>query len=280
MPHAIVIQCVPHEPLFVAAWHGSQLQAAFLDLLRSVNPQLAVELHDGNMLRNYAISLLQPRWWEPRGSGQSQTRELKLRLACLDDRIYPALAQWTSASFGQGLTIRLGPTHCEVARMLASNASGEQWAGYASFDQLAEIASAQETFIRMEFAAPTAFGQGDREEAAPMPRHIFGSLFRRWNAACPSKLKIDAYSSEEFLRLVEDNVVLAHPFAFRSAIADLGDKLKLTGFVGHSTYRIRGKPDSTFIRLINLLADAAFFTGLGKKTSRGCGTVRRKPTKD
>ena len=280
MPHAIVIQCVPREPLLAAALHGAQLQAAFLDLLRSINPQLAAELHDGNVLRNYAVSLLQPRWWDSRDSGQSQMRELKLRVACLDDRIYPALAQWASASLGGDLTIRLGQAHCEVARMLASNASGEPWAGYASFDELAERASEQETAVSLEFAAPTAFGQGDREEAMPLPRHVFGALFRRWNAACPGKLQIDAYSSDEFLHRVEDNVVLAHPFEIRSAIADLGVQLKLTGFVGHATYRIRRKPSSAFVRFVNLLADAAFFTGLGKKTSRGCGAVRRRPAKD
>lgn len=280
MPHAIVIQCVPREPLLAAALHGAQLQAAFLDLLRGINSQLAAELHEGNVLRNYAVSLLQPRWWDSRDSGLSQVRELKLRVACLDDRIYPALAQWASTSLKGDLAIRLGQAHCEVARMLASNASGEAWAGYASFGELVERASNQETIIRLEFATPSAFGQGDREEAMPLPRHVFGALFRRWDAACPSKLQIGGCSSDEFIRRIGDNVVLAHPFEFRSAIADLGDQLKLTGFVGHATYRIRRKPDSAFIRLVNLLADAAFFTGLGKKTSRGCGAVRRRPAKN
>jgi len=280
MPHAIVIQCIPREPLLAAALHGAQLQAAFLDLLRSINPQLATELHDGNVLRNYAVSLLQPRWWDSRDSGLSQVRELKLRVACLDDRIYPVLAQWASTSLKSDLAIRLGQAHCEVARILASNASGEAWAGQASFGELAERAPDQDMVIRMEFATPTTFGQGDREEAMPLPRHVFGALLRRWNVACPRKLQIDACSSDEFLRRVEDNVVLAHPFEFRSAIADLGGQLKLTGFVGHATYRIRRKPDSAFVRFVNLLADAAFFTGLGKKTSRGCGSVRRRPAKD
>jgi CRISPR-associated endoribonuclease Cas6 len=259
---------------------GTQLQATFLDLLRSINPQLAAELHDGNVLRNYAVSLLQPRWRGPRGSSQSQMQELKLRVACLDDRIYSALAQWANASLGGDLTIRFGQAHCEVARILASNAGGELWAGYASFGELAERASDQETVIRLEFATPTTFSQGDREEAVPLPRHVFGALLRRWNSACPSKLQIDTYSSDDFLRRVEDNVVLAHPFEFRSAIADLGDQLKLTGFVGQATYRIRRKPDSAFVRSINLLADVAFFTGLGKKTSRGCGAVRRRSAED
>lgn len=272
MPHAIVIQCVPREPLLTGVPNGAQLQAALLDLLRGVNPELAAELHDGNTLRNYAVSLL-------RHARAERGQELKLRVACLDDRIYPALAQWANASLAQGLTIRFGQTQCAVARALASNASGEAWAGYATFDELAEQASAQEAVIRLEFATPTAFGQGDREEALPLPRHVFGALLRRWNAACPHPLQIAADDTSEFLHRVEENIVLTHPFEFRSAIAELGDQLKLTGFVGQAAYRIRRKADAEFVRFINLLADAAFFTGLGKKTSRGCGAVRRQPAK-
>jgi CRISPR-associated endoribonuclease Cas6 len=272
MPHAIVIQCIPRESLLPAAPNGAQLQAALLELLRGVNPQLAAELHDGNVLRNYAVSLLRDS-----SSKQRQAQQFKLRVACLDDRIYPALSQWASMSAEQGLTIRLGQAQCEVTRVMASNASGEPWAGYASFDGLAKYATDPELVIRLEFATPTAFGQGDREEALPLPRHVFGSLLRRWNAACPVRLQIAANNTDGFLRCVEESIVLTHPFELRSALADLGDQLKLTGFVGYAAYRIRRKPDLAFVQSINLLANAAFFTGLGKKTSRGCGAVRKQP---
>jgi CRISPR-associated endoribonuclease Cas6 len=279
MPHAIVIQCVPREPLPADAPNGAQLHAAFLHLLRSRNPQLAAELHDGNVLRNYAVSFLRA-WRNVGGDNHRQVSEMKLRVACLDDRIYPVLSQWANASLEQGLIFRLGQVQWEMTRMMASNMGGEPWAGHASFEELAGRASEQQTIIRIEFTTPTVFSQGDREEAAPLPRHVFGALFRRWNASCPGKLQMEAENADEFLRRIEESVVLSHPFEFCSAIADLGDQLKLTGFVGYATYRIRRKTDPAFVRLINLLADAAFFTGLGKKTSRGCGTARRTPTKD
>ncbi|MCS6805415.1 MAG: CRISPR system precrRNA processing endoribonuclease RAMP protein Cas6, partial [Blastocatellia bacterium] len=64
-------------------------------------------------------------------------------------------------------------------------------------------------------------------------------------------------------------------FQLRSAIMNVGGGRRITGFVGQATYRITGSPVLSFVYAVNLLADAAFFMGLGKKTSFGCGTVRR-----
>lgn len=276
MPHAVVIHCAAREPGDPLLIHGGQLQGAFLSVIRQVDPALALDLHGGNVLRGYALSLLKSR------GCQDKRRGFKLRLACLDDRIYPAVARWAIDPPGQSSTIKLARHDFQVIRVLVTAGSGEPWAGYVTFEDLTGRASDSDTVIPIEFYSPVCFAQGPVDEPVPLARHIFGGLARRWNTVFGDRLRIPIGEDlgGGFLRMVEDHVVLAHPFEFRSAVADVGDGRKLTGFVGRATYRITGRPIAPFVYLINLLADAAFYMGLGKKTSRGCGAIRRLPDYD
>jgi CRISPR-associated endoribonuclease Cas6 len=256
--------------------HGERFQAAFLSLVNRIHPELAADLHQGDMLRGYSVGVVWPRLHEDRSR---LVRELKLRVACLDDRIYPAIAHWAMTVSRLEARIRLGQAEFEVSRVLVTPESGEPWAGYASAEELIAGASDRETTVRFDFASPTSFRQGGRDEPLPSPRHIFGSLARRWNQAFGDRLKLpieaDARSSEDFLKFVEDHVVLEHPFDFHSAVVKRESDFFLTGFVGRASYRIISRPGAAFVHAINLLADLAFFSGLGAKTSRGCGMVRR-----
>jgi CRISPR-associated endoribonuclease Cas6 len=282
MPHAIVIHGLASEPVDPSTIHGGQFQGAFLDLVHAVDPDLSVELHEGNTLRNYAIGVIRPRLHlEARRDRVTGFHEMTLRLACLDDRIYPAIAHWAMNASGSAAVFRLGRTDFQITRILVTSQSGEPWAGYATFDQLLQRASDRVTLIQLEFATPVCFRQGSLDEPVPLPRHVFGGLARRWNAAFHNQLPLplevpgEADSPEGLLKWIEAHVVLIHPFEFCSGILDEGGGRKVTGFVGRATYRIIGNPGPAFVYFINLLADAAFFMGLGKKTSYGCGTVRR-----
>ena len=275
MPHAIVFHCVTQTKVDSASLRGERFQAAFLDLVGRIHPELAADLHSGDSLRGYSVGVVWPRLYGDQGRG---VQELKLRVACLDDRIYPAIAQW-AMSVKTEARLRLGRAEFEVARVLVTPESGEAWAGYASVEELIAGASDRDTTVRLEFASPTCFRQGGRDEPLPLPRHVFGGLARRWNQSFGDRLRLpieaDARSSEDFLKFVEDHIVLEHPFEFRSAVVRREGDFYLTGFVGLVNYRIISRPGSAFVHDINLLADVSFFSGVGAKTSRGFGMVRR-----
>lgn len=279
MPYSVVLNLLPHQPFSPSEMTGARLQAMILQLIGQVDPVLATELHDGNALRQYAIGVIRPKLFLSRRHEQpAPVRELTVRIASLDDRIYPAITAWALSVNENSPQLRLGRADLQVTRLLVTSHSGEPWAGYATFDQLTGRASNQATLIELEFATPTCFSQGARDEPLPLPRHVFGGLARRWNAAFADRLQIPIEPPREtggFLSLVEQHVVLVHPFQFRSAIVDVGSGRRITGFIGQATYRITGSPILSFVYAINLLAEAAFFMGLGKKTSYGCGTVRR-----
>lgn len=282
MPYAIVLNLLPYQPFNPSEVTGERLQAMVLQLISQVDAELATELHDGNELRQYAIAVIRPKLFlSRRREPPAPVRELAVRIASLDDRVYPAIAAWGLRLSERPAQLKLGRAELQVARILVTSQSGEPWAGYATFDQLLQQASDRATLIQLEFATPVCFRQGPLDEPVPLPRHVFGSLARRWNAAFQDQLPLpleipgEADSPDGLLKWIDEHLVLTHPFDFRSGVLDEGGGRKITGFVGRATYRIIGNPGPAFVYVINLLADAAFFMGLGKKTSRGCGLVRR-----
>jgi CRISPR/Cas system CMR-associated protein Cmr1 (group 7 of RAMP superfamily) len=47
------------------------------------------------------------------------------------------------------------------------------------------------------------------------------------------------------------------------------------GFVGSCSFRLVELHDRSIIKTLNALADFAFFSGVGAKTTMGCGVVKR-----
>jgi len=229
MPYSIVLNLLPHQPFNPSEVTGERLQAMVLQLIGQVDAELAAELHDGNALRQYAIAVIRPKLFLPRRrEPPALVRELTVRIASLDDRVYPAIAAWGLRISERPTQLKLGRVDLQVTRILVTSQSGEPWAGYATFDQLLQRASDRVALIQLEFATPVCFRQGPLDEPVPLPRHVFGGLARRWNAAFHDQLPLplgipgEADSPEGFLRWIDQHLVLTHPFEFRSGVLDEG----------------------------------------------------------
>lgn len=263
MPYALILQAQTIlKPLFHI--NGAQLQAAFLGLINQLDPDLSQHLHDGNSLRPYALSLLQRQ-----SSSAKPLQQIRLRVACLDDRIYPVLLKTALRGVGEA-KINIAQSEFQITDMLVTSNHKPSWTGYNSNQELIEKAqqACENPFIEFEFATPTVFSQGPRGDSPmPLPEYVFGGLMRRWNNSPNVPIKLP----EGFPVQVRDNLTISS-FRGETVTLDIGDRLKKTGFVGQITYRIH-KPELAFY--CHLLAEAAFFSGLGAKTSRGLGCVRK-----
>lgn len=266
MPYAVTISAYAHGPT-IHSINGSQLQGAFLDVVRRADRVLSAELHTGDALRPYALSLLFPRLGQERHKPITQ---ITLRVACLDDRIYPVLLQMALEPAWKAI-LRIGATEFSLARLDTTSEPHPAWVGFATVEDLlrrAEQAAATTNLIELEFVTPTVFAQGERGDVPfPMPEFVFGGLARRWNSMPDAPFQVSASFQED----VEKYVALAH-FQGETSTVNIGDNLKKTGFVGRVAFRIR-KPELALT--CHLLAETAFFTGLGAKTSRGLGCVRK-----
>lgn len=250
------------HPPPTALGHGAQ--ALFLALVRQVDPSLAAQLHADAPSKPFTVAVL------PGVQRARRSAEIELRVTFTRPDLFPpvtqALLRQTIAA-----TLRLGSVALELTDVFGTPDS-HPWAGYDTFAGLQERVQPAPQ-LTLEFAAPAAFSQGSRADGRarlgllPTPEAVFSSLARRWNELAPSRLGLDLAA----VRLAADDTLVSR-YRIESAQFSLG-KGPQKGFVGVCTYEPPTDRDQA--RLVTLLADAAFYLGVGMKTARGMGLTRR-----
>ncbi len=187
------------------------------------------------------------------------------------------------------------------------------WVGYTSYEQLVEQARALDLAspvvqqIGLEFHSPTAFSDGQtawgkRMHLFPDPDRVFDRLARVWNEWAPTALALDAPALQAYAR--EWVAVAYHHLETRLFHFD---RYAQVGFTGQCHYRlmearshVRGEkavsrddgqgdraalagglpPPATIgaglsaAQALHLLAEFAFYAGVGQKTAMGMGQTR------
>ncbi len=187
------------------------------------------------------------------------------------------------------------------------------WAGYSSYEQLVEQArqldpalpTAQQ--LGLEFRSPTAFSDGQvawgkRMHLFPDPDRVFDRLARVWNEWAPPALALDVLALQAYARkwvAVAHHDLETRLFHF--------DRYSQVGFTGQCLYRLMdarpraragkiapkeagqrdgatpdGSPEPPATvgaglapaQALHLLAQFAFYAGVGQKTAMGMGQTR------
>ena len=100
----------------------------------------------------------------------------------------------------------------------------------------------------------------------PLPRLVMEGLVRKWNTVSPIEVPPDAN------HYTEAGMAIAK-YKLQTEAAFLGKNRILPGFVGTCRFALRLK-DPYWMRLFHMLADFAFYAGMGKNTVMGLGQVR------
>ena len=298
--YATVIKLTAAQGGSLPATQGRLAQAAFLDLIRAVDPALAAALHTYNRRRPYTISPLQglPQNGDKYPDGRRQIpvrpgRQVWLRVTLLHSHLFAALTRYFLAPptlqgkgpRGEGLPpLRLGELDFIVTDLLTTPGS-HPWAGYTTFHDLYQRwrgASLDEAAhrLRIEFASPTVFsrssdkdGMGKFMETLPTPAMFFGSLAAIWNDLMPAPL------DKQAIRAYAEETVVVGLYDLRSQMSQYWGRPQI-GLLGHITYLLKDRQNQAMIRALNLLADFAFYSGVGAKTALGMGMARRLPPKE
>jgi CRISPR-associated endoribonuclease Cas6 len=264
---SVVVTVRPENDIALPATMGHGLHAAFLDLVSQHNPRLADKLHAPGRSKPFTISPLYGDFIPNNGTLHLKSEESYwFRVTSLDPSLSALLAEFTPASipsvtlFSEGLPI--------VA--VAKDANEHPWAGQISAEELYEshvLANNLPRSFTLQFHSPTTFRSGGQNMPFPLPRFIFLTLAEKWNRYSPVHL------GEEIAPMLAERVQLAR-YDLRTRMLDFG-RYRQVGFTGRCEFRIEAKKDDLWGKIPHLLADFAFYAGVGYKTTMGMGQVQR-----
>jgi CRISPR-associated endoribonuclease Cas6 len=187
----------------------------------------------------------------------------------LDDSLFKTFIDYFMKVSGRNLPeIRLGDAHFCVTEILTTPGS-HPWAGYTSVEDLEKkLDEPAPEKLKFELFTVTSFKLQDKSiEQMPKPKHVFGNLAGAWRQLTGQN---HVQVIEEY---VEKHLVMGNHHLQRRKTM-LHNTLQL-GAVGQVEFIRTDEEDSPAARALNLLADLAFYTGLGRKTAQGMGMVSR-----
>ena len=124
--------------------------------------------------------------------------------------------------------------------------------------------------MTFSFISPTSFRSKGNHLPLPIPRNLFYSYLRRWNAFASKSVE-----EEAFLAWVERYVTISYYElqTRRTAVAKAG---LVTGFVGRLTLSlsVKGLANVGYVAYFYALVELAQYCGTGHKTTFGLGQTR------
>jgi len=249
--------------------HGGFAHAAALELFRRLDPKLAAFLHDSPGPKPFTVSQLLD-------VGEKTGEDLLLR----PDETYVWRLTGLTAAVTAALravtpevgSVRMGEATLAVEAVMADPGQ-HPWAGSASyadlFAQHIQGTAAPARRLRLQFTSPTTFRDGDVEQPFPLPRLVWRNYWQQWNLFGQPPLG-------ELRDTLEETVVLGQ-WEGRTLRVHAGPR-RVIGFVGTFDYYVRGRQD-LWARILNLLADYAFYCGTGLATTYGMGQTRWRPVR-
>ncbi len=265
---AIVVRMIAEQDILLPFHAGRAVHASILAHIAGVDAALAAALHVDDGPKPLTCSDIMG------GRSGAEGRVLKagegcaLRVTGLTEPVSAALvtallaqppATWEVAD----CTLRVVGAYCD--------GTVDGWSGRTTYEALAAAQLTRmerpERQVTLDFYTPTTFKSGDMHMPVPLPELVFGSLVDRWNAFSPIRL------SPEVRRFGEEMVAISrYKLESRSVAFKAGSQR--VGGVGRVTYRALGG-DRYWLGVLQMMADFAFYSGVGALTTAGFGLTRR-----
>lgn len=253
---------------------GRAMHAAFLEAVARVCPEVAERLHGGSGFTTAVIAGLAADGEKAAGPRKGTTLILprsvvEIRLTSFDHELSQRLDEIAAGM----LRLRLGPILVELASPPLVSPAEHGFAVGGSLESLARfwledrLGDAQPVFggARLDFLSPVVFRHSGQDAPLPLPLPslLFARLRRIWNC-----LGLAQVTDEDAVRLVDGCRI--RRYDLRTCEVRLSERAVHTGFTGWCEL---GFPDEQSARVGHLLLDLGYFTGIGAKTTMGCGAL-------
>lgn len=277
---SLVAEIQIEGPMSLPMTHGEAMQAELLEQVAALDAGVAAQLHGegGDSMRPYTVSTL--------NIDRPTIREGRLHLKAGDRPWFrltgmgPLPAQALLALSERSNEWRLQTFGAEFRIDRWSVFPGEHpWSGFVEMDALFEsaweAAAAEPDRVVLRFQSPTTFElAGDRWGTwmhLPVPRLVFGNLRNRARSCTP----IDEPPLAE--NIIDNHIALGQFKEISSHIL-VSKKRHRAGFTGECEFLFDRDLSEPARVWLHLLANFAFYSGVGKETTRGMGQVRREPS--
>lgn len=266
---AVLVELAPLGDTRAEDIAGHHVHGWFFESLQGLDAARATDLHQAHRRKPFTLWAGRRFALDPGGITCDPTdRRVWLRITLLDPLLLPLvhrlLASRADVSFG-GSVFR-------VSNIIADGRA-HPWTAVSSY---AELWSNSMTgpnpsgHVLFRFLTPTAFAGTEATVLFPLPHLVFTNLLRRWNAHSGHALEMRV--QELLLRLVREE---AHEI--RSTPPQQFGRYFVRGFIGTCEYSVGPRAPDDVSRALRLLADFAFFSGVGLKTTMGMGQVLGEP---
>lgn len=304
--YALLLKLRPLEAGTLMPFSGELVHGAWLAWIREAAPDVAAMLHDGNKRRLFTCSSLQfplPRARVlqaerdnihlPLEPEKTYNVRITLLLSELFPLFYNTLMHFNMAEMGSRKHpfMQIGKQVFLLEEVVCAPDDAADWTGFTSFAKLVDRAVSEqlekEVSLSLEFASITAFNWINREDKSygnyyarvPLPRYIFPMLAKRWQELAPPELA-GMVQKERIERYIEADGMMIEDYELKTHRVHFTQHPQV-GFVGSCTYALRGPdeattPDAplTVRQQLLMLAQLAFYCGVGYKTPMGMGQVR------
>ena len=264
MPASILIKIKPQQESTIEGRGEEALFRLLIEILNPDHPALVRVIQSGKDETPLTLSpFLKGAKFSDKYSYLSPDKMATFRITCLNkDVLEPVMGHFFHLS-GTNAAIRLAGKRIVIDKVDMQKSSP---AHFISYEQLLEEAPPQSSII-FEYCSPTSFGGLTGDQSFPIPRLVLTSLLKKWNVFSPRKISSDLMNEFERVRIERFNL--------KTDSVRYGRESTL-GFIGTAAYALPPSTDKDKRVSINALANFALFSGVGIKTEKGMGQVRRR----
>lgn len=268
---SLVLRLAPTEALNLPRHLGRATYALFMTLLASHDAALAKSVHDSAGWKPFTCSNVMGGRRQGQSLLATPADELRVRFTGLNEPVSAVLQQIAGEA---GNALAQAELDRVPLRVLGATLDGavDSLAGQTSYEALAMpylfSRETPATRITLRFLSPTAIQARGQNLPFPLPGSVFGGLAARWNTFSTTQAL-----PEEVKRFSEECIAVSR-FIGRSRAWPGKDGATHIGFIGGVRYAATNR-DRYWLSLLNVLADFAWYAGVGYQTTQGMGQVRR-----
>ena len=261
MLYSVIVRFKAKDDIYFRNYPGESMHGMLFHMLGKRDEKKASILHNQYDTKPFTFSPIMPYpKWE---KGKRRLKANKLyffRVTFLEDEWYLLFMEYF---LYHGAELNLQGIKIEVIEAL-THSNQDKRCNSMEYGKLWEESGYQRK-IKFKFHSTTTFRVGDIHIIYPTSQYFFYNLIKKWEEFSDRKLSL----TDEDLKKV---------YISRYNLSSVMEKFKdypIKGFRGSCEYEIDSSLSKEKVRELNLMADFAFYSGVGYKTTMGLGQVAR-----